>query len=284
MDLENNGNLAHHVHSAWCLLVSTAVLVLTVILTSSLRSVIRSRSKETLTSLSLLDFLCGLELCMCGFELGVILDIYDTPVYCIYLWIVLVWQGLAWGGATPSPHTHLVNWWAGQQSLLVTGARTIAGASGALSSFTLMSILWTYDMSHFHEDREKQTSAGHCGDDLQVSLTMGMMIEMAGSLVCFLSASIMSDIPQLSSKPLLSLSLDSVLGVGLVMAGFDLTGGYYSPALALGTKLGCGEAGHAQHLAVYWAAPCVGALLADPLYQTTKYIIHNLSGQSKKNV
>ena len=29
---------------------------------------------------------------MCGFELGVILDIYDTPVYCVYLWLVLVWQ------------------------------------------------------------------------------------------------------------------------------------------------------------------------------------------------
>ena len=31
---------------------------------------------------------------MCGYELGVILDIYDTPVYCVYLWIVLIWQVL----------------------------------------------------------------------------------------------------------------------------------------------------------------------------------------------
>ena len=85
-----------------------------------------------------------------------------------------------------------------------------------------------------------------------------------------------ADIPQLTSKPLLSLSLDSILSVGLMMAGFDLTGGYYSPDLDLGTKLGCGEAGHAHHLAIYWAAPCVGALLADPLNQARKQLVHNL--------
>ena len=57
------------------------------------------------------------------------------------------------------------------------------------------------------------------------------------------------------------------------MAGFDLTGGYYSPALALGTKLGCGQgglAGGAEHLAVYWLAPCLGALLAQPVYRAAK--------------
>ena len=100
-----------HVHSAWCLLVSTTVLgtvstvtsvtvltppdciaALTAVLTTSLRSLTRSLCRETLAAKCFLDLLCGLELCMCGFELGVILDIYDTPVYCVYLWLVLVWQ------------------------------------------------------------------------------------------------------------------------------------------------------------------------------------------------
>ena len=44
-----------------------------------------------------MDFLCGLELCMCGYELGVVLDIYTYPypaltVYTAFLWTVLVWQ------------------------------------------------------------------------------------------------------------------------------------------------------------------------------------------------
>ena len=82
------------VHSAWCLLVSSAVLAVTVILTSSARSVIRWRTRESLASHCLLDWLCGLELCMCGLELGVVLDIYPyplpaLPVYSTFLWTVL---------------------------------------------------------------------------------------------------------------------------------------------------------------------------------------------------
>ena len=70
----------------------TLIAALTAVLTTSLRSLTRSLCQETLAAKCFLDLLCGLELCMCGFELGVILDIYDTPVYCVYLWLVLVWQ------------------------------------------------------------------------------------------------------------------------------------------------------------------------------------------------
>ena len=70
----------------------TLIAALTAVLTTSLRSLTRSLCRETLAAKCFLDLLCGLELCMCGFELGVILDIYDTPVYCVYLWLVLVWQ------------------------------------------------------------------------------------------------------------------------------------------------------------------------------------------------
>ena len=95
---------------------------------------------------------------MCGYELGVILDIYDTPVYCVYLWIVLIWQvlvcsrfyrkftnrknfyyfynvfyflqGVGWVGASPSPHSHLVRWQSGNQSLLEAGLRSGSGCVG----------------------------------------------------------------------------------------------------------------------------------------------------------
>ena len=86
--------VTEQVHSAWCLLVSSTVLAVTVILTSSARSVIRWRTRESLASHCLLDWLCGLELCMCGLELGVVLDIYPyplpaLPVYSTFLWTVL---------------------------------------------------------------------------------------------------------------------------------------------------------------------------------------------------
>ena len=82
------------VQSAWSLLVSSTVLAVTVILTSSARSFIRWRTAESLVTNCVLDWLCGLELVMCGYELGVILDIYHYPlpgllVYTTFLWTVL---------------------------------------------------------------------------------------------------------------------------------------------------------------------------------------------------
>ena len=42
------------------------------------------------------------------------------------------------------------------------------------------------------------------------------MIELLGSLICFLSGPLMEDIPSLATRPRLSLGLDSVLSVSLV--------------------------------------------------------------------
>ena len=141
-------------------------------------------------------------------------------------------QGLAWGDASPSPHSHLVRYWSGAQSLGHTVARTAAGVTGALASYTVMAALWTWDISHFHDNREVSTAASHCAGDLQVrfimlcqtcfltklqvSIPAGMMIELLGSLICFLSGPLMEDIPSLATRPRLSLGLDSVLSVSLV--------------------------------------------------------------------
>ena len=43
-----------------------------------------------------------------------------------------------------------------------------------------------------------------------------MMIELLGSLICFLSGPLMEDIPSLAIRPRLSLGLDSILSVSLV--------------------------------------------------------------------
>merc|ERR1740137_464407 len=92
----------------------------------------------------------------------------------------------------------------------------------------------------------------------------------------------LSDLPHLKTNPLLVTLLDNVVGVALVIAAFDLTGGYFNPNLALGIKLGCGQGGHLQHLAVYWVGPCVGALLASPLYNGVKAVIITEKARDKK--
>merc|ERR1719291_551171 len=228
MDMKDD-EVASHVHSAWCLLVSTIVLGVTVVATSSLRSAIRWSSRESLLTQ------CGLDL-LCGLELGVILDIYSAPVYCLYLWTVLVWQGLAWAAASPSPHTQLVHWAGGHQSLAAALLRSAAGLAGALASYTAMAAVWRWDLSHFHEGREVAAAGGQCAGDLQVSLAAGALVELLGSLLCFLAGAVLAELPSTAARPQLSLGLESAAGVAAVMAGFDLTGGYYSPALALGTK------------------------------------------------
>jgi len=271
-----------HVHSSWCLLISTLVLALTAITTSALRSLVRYSLPPTLPTHCLLDFLCGLELCVCGFELGVILDIYDIPLYSFFLWVVLVWQAISWGDATANPYSHLLRWMGGSQTAVQTVVRLAAGSSGALTSYLVLAPLWNYGLSHFHEGRADRSATGACGDDLQVSLLYGSFVELLGTLLCFLSGSILSDLPQLQSKPLLVTCLDNVVGVALVIAAFDLTGGYFNPNLALGIKLGCGQGGHLQHLAVYWLGPCLGAVLAAPVYSRVKAVFVVEKARDKK--
>ena len=276
---EMSVSVTDHLHCAWCLLVSTTVLALTVVLTSTTRSLVRAKLTESLSTHCLLDWLCGLELCMCGYELGVVLDIYPfplpaLPVYSAGLWTVLVWQSLAWGDSSPSASSHLVRWSSGGQPASHCLARTMAGTLGALSSYLLMSPLWQLELSQLHEDREVLTSSRKCSEDLQVSVPAGLVVEMTGTLACGLTSLLLSDLPRLRARPRLATALEAAAGVLLVLAGFELTGGYYSPALALGTKLGCGQESLPAHLLVYTLAPCAGALLAAPLHQAAKQMFY----------
>jgi len=264
-----------HIHSSYCLLMSTLLLAATAVVTAALRSVIRHRLPPSLLSHCLLDFLCGLELCVCGLELGTVLDIYDIPVYSFFLWMVLTWQALSWGSSTANPYGHLLRWSGGGEVWWETLTRVVAGTVGALTSYTLIAQVWEMEMSHFHSGRAHRSAAGVCGSDLQVSVVAGVLVELLGTLACFLAGSLLADVPQLKDKPFARTALDSAASVALVIAAFDLTGGYYNPALAMGLKLGCGPAdpAHMTHLAVYWLGPCIGAYLAGPLYISAQQLV-----------
>jgi len=258
-----------HIHSSWCLLVSTCLLAAAAVSCAVLRSIIRSKLSPSLPVVALLDFLCGLELCVCGFELGVVLDIYGIPLYSAFLWLVIFWQGLSWGEATANPAAHFLSWFDGNMGALEGITRSLAAALGGLSSLLVLAPLWALELSHLHEGRAGRSSSGNCGEDLQVSVLLGCLVELAGCLVSGLSASWFSDSTSFKDRPLLASALDSALAVALVIAAFDITGGYFSPVLALGIKLGCGTNDlnqYVSHLIVYWVGPCIAALLARPIY------------------
>merc|ERR1719266_2574128 len=262
--------MEEHIHSSWCLLVSTCLLAAAAVSANILRFIIRrSKFSPSLPVLALLDFLCGLELCVCGFELGVVLDIYGIPLYSAFLWLVIFWQGLSWGDATANPASHFLSWFDAKIGALEGITRSLAAALGGLSSLLVLSPLWALELSHLHQGRAGRSSSGNCGEDLQVSVLIGCLVELAGCLVSGLSASWFSDSPSFKDRPLLASALDSALAVALVIAAFDITGGYFSPVLALGIKLGCGTndlSQYVSHLIVYWVGPCIAALLARPIY------------------
>lgn len=262
-----------HLHSSWCLLISSVLLAITAITCSVLRSVIRHRLSPSLPVLAILDFLCGLELCVCGQELGVILDIYGIPLYGAFLWLVCFWQATSWGSATPNPASQLDLWWKGGQTASQAVCRTLAGALGGLSSLLVLAPLWALELSHLHQGRAGRSSSGNCGEDLQVSPHLGATVELFGTLACCLSAVFLSDMVALKTRPLLTAAIDCAVAVLMVIAAFDITGGYFNPTLAVGIKLGCGTNDTTQyltHLAVYWVGPCLGTLMAAPLYHSVK--------------
>jgi len=235
--------------------------------------------------LALLDFLCGLELCVCGFELGVVLDIYGISLYSAFLWLVIFWQGISWGEATANPGSHFLSWFDGAIGAVEGITRSLAAALGGLSSLLVLAPLWALELSHLHQGRAGRSSSGNCGEDLQVSVPLGCLVELAGCLVSGISASWFSENPSFKERPLLASALDSALAVALVIAAFDITGGYFSPVLALGIKLGCGTNDLTQYLShfiVYWVGPCIAALLARPIYTRVIAQHANVGKEGKK--
>ena len=173
--------------------------------------------------------------------------------------------GSQWSHA--QPHSH------------VSGGVDNEQYSSQLTMFTNQ--IWLHDLSHYHDQRELSTAAPHCLEELQVPLYSGVLVEAAGTCAGLISGLILLDTPRLAQRPHLLLGLDALVAVVLVMAGFDLTGGYYSPSLALGLKYGCGEGGALQHILLYTLSPCVGALIAEPVYSAVK---KQVSGETKKDV
>jgi len=273
--MEGAHTVEDHVHSSWCLLISSVLLAITAITCSTLRSIIRAKLSPSLPVLAVLDFLCGIELCVCGQELGVILDLYGIPIFSGFLWLIIFWQANGWGDATANPAAQFEKWWRGGQPSSHAFIRAIAGALGGFCSLLVLAPLWALELSHFHQGRAERSISGVCGEDLKVDVYTGMAVELIGTMVCCLSAVSLSSMATLKPRPILATALDSVVAVLLVLAAFDLTGGYYNPALATGIKLGCGTNDTTQyltHLAVYWVGPCLGTVLAAPIFTMARNI------------
>ena len=68
---------------------------------------------------------------MAGIGVLTILQKFTNRKIFYYFYNVFYFlQGVGWVGASPSPHSHLVRWQSGNQSLLETGLRSGSGCVG----------------------------------------------------------------------------------------------------------------------------------------------------------
>lgn len=207
------------------------------------------------------------ELCAACYELALVADQFSVATYAVLLWLLTVWWGWTWsrheGGlaeVSACPYTHLERCWTmrsrgeyvgevWRDSLVVS----LVQLAGGVASYHWVSWYWRLRLVEHHWD----AGDGQCQADLQVHWLLGLVVEALGTCLCRLgSATVVArDLP-------VAPALDALFSTLMVVAAFDLSGGYFNPVLASSLKAGC--VGHTmfQHVAVYWLGACSGALLS----------------------
>ena len=93
------------------------------------------------------------------------------------------------------------------------------------------------------------------------------------TLLCRLTSKYLGDL-----APKYAAEIDSFVATSLVVAAFDLSGGYYNPVLATGLKMGCKGHTNIEFLIVYWIGASLGAIgwvleALRELFRTTRTFI-----------
>lgn len=66
----------------------------------------------------------------------------------------------------------------------------------------------------------------------------------------------------------------------MIKTAFNLSGGYFNPALATSLKFGCVGNTHLEHIVTYWVGSCTGALLSCIVYESNA-VQRYLKGEHK---
>ena len=85
------------------------------------------------------------------------------------------------------------------------------------------------------------------------------------TLLCRLTSKYLGDL-----APKYASAIDSFVATSLVVAAFDLSGGYYNPVLATGLKMGCKGHTNIEFLIVYWIGASLGAIASIFVYPLLK--------------
>ncbi|KAK7865878.1 hypothetical protein R5R35_003992 [Gryllus longicercus] len=251
--------------------VSAGVLAVTLLLAEIARRLVnRITEQGSLLSQLLHEVVAAGELCACCFELCVIADNYGVWVYAVCLWALTVWWGTRWGSATACPYIHYEDVVEGNTDVVTALLKTAAQLGGGFAIYNYIQYIWELELAETHIDKADED----CVADLHVTMFQGAGIEGAATCVARVASRIISqrEIP-------LGNYIDAFVGTSMVIAAFDLTGGYLNPILASSLKYDCEGNTFEEHVIVYWVGATLGAIAS--IYLANHPTIQKLLGKPK---
>ncbi|KAJ8949772.1 hypothetical protein NQ318_019001 [Aromia moschata] len=237
------------------LVVSTAYIILTLLLASWSRKLVKSifGDGDSLLRQILLEFIATLELCAACFELIIIADNWGVGAYAFFLFLLTLWWSSHWEDATACPYSTMEEILEGAKSLKTAFFIVASQVLAALVTFRYVQILWALELVETHRGKAFE----ECTADLQVDMIAGAIIEGVATCICRLTSRILSE-----TDTKFGSILDAFFATMMVVAAFNFSGGYFNPALATSLKLGCEGNTFVEHMVVYWLGATVGSIIS----------------------
>ncbi|KAF5296630.1 hypothetical protein FQA39_LY12458 [Lamprigera yunnana] len=240
------------------LIISSAVIIVTVILADCLRKLLNAILKDTIAKEIILEFLATAELCACCFELIVVADNYGVLTYGLFLFLLTLWWSNVWEDATACPYNVVEDFLDGFKPLTKTIILVASQVLGGIAVYKYVETVWRIQLAETHIgilDEE-------CTADLAVPMNYGAIIEGTATFLCRLMSRILNEV-----NFRFALVLDAFFATTLVLAAFNFSGGYFNPALATSLKFGCKGNTFEEHIVVYWVGATVGSIASYYFYK-----------------
>ncbi|KAJ3645834.1 hypothetical protein Zmor_023461 [Zophobas morio] len=241
------------------IIISTTYIIIALFLAALTRKIINAIFSDSIFKRMVLEFVATLELCAACFELIIVADNWGIWAYALYLCLLTIWWGKNWENATACPYSHVEEILEGFQDVSYAALLIFSQILGAIVTFRYVQILWAMELVETHRSKAFED----CVADLQVHMLLGALIEAAGTCACRITSRFLSETGTKFGNV-----LDAFFSTMMVVMAFNLSGGYYNPALATSLKLGCEGNTFVEHLVVYWLGATIGSVISVIIFRS----------------
>lgn len=199
-------------------------------------------------------FLATMEMCAYFYENNFIFSHFGPVYLFIAIFIECFIANRTYLGASENPVKALYSLCMKEIGVIKAVVMIAVQTSAGLASYRWARLVWSLDMVPDHRERYYETS---CVTDLNVTLLVGMAIELAATL-----SDTWLGMQTLMRNSFLDELIKIANGALMIVIGIATTGMYFNPAMATGHLLGCKGATDQDHLIVYWLGPFIGCIIA----------------------